>query len=567
MSKKQRPDANDNGMTVWQSGMCNEPATYTQNQVASYPEYGKSSVGKFPIDDNGMIVFEERDDASCLSISPTFSAFFGNGVGVLDTHSSCLPRETKPLWERATAYQPEGFNVTYDGTNFIARQGNLYGDPTRFSNMGISAIGAAASLYNPLAVGSISIGAYTYDPTGLFVRPNIALGITGQWSNPNTLTLNREKAWQVVMPTTVKVAQGLWSVANNNNALYGGVCQTSIAASENFSLAASGMGRAFADSAILASSPNLLLTSTSLHASPSTLAGGALTVGAFNTAREITAPYQVSAIVKDSIHSQIFGESTVIPVHGFSELGWGNKAIHEIATNVTDVFAKSVHAVGIGASFDASMRGIVVGNPHSLHDTRGIIREPLDENEIESVWAKCELVARDVDDGVFQLIWETLKNPDVKSHPVLSILFTMPLSDLIHWATIQLKRAKRQSLPLVTHYRASAVIPSERGKKQNLSASNALIGGANLNRVENVNTTSEPNHEENPPASSTQGEKRLSPLQKKILQTVQALSKDYVIPPHEVVAAKLGLNPRGQPYTRETINRERSKMRKMGIEV
>ena len=61
--------------------------------------------------------------------------------------------------------------------------------------------------------------------------------------------------------------------------------------------------------------------------------------------------------------------------------------------------------------------------------------------------------------------------------------------------------------------------------------------------------------------------KSSTPLQKKILEAVQALKPDYADPPDEEVAAKVGLNQRGQPYTRETINRERSKMRRLKIDV
>ncbi|MCG3140705.1 MAG: hypothetical protein HDKAJFGB_01821 [Anaerolineae bacterium] len=60
---------------------------------------------------------------------------------------------------------------------------------------------------------------------------------------------------------------------------------------------------------------------------------------------------------------------------------------------------------------------------------------------------------------------------------------------------------------------------------------------------------------------------QLTALQKVIIQAVKELKKDYADPPDEAVAAKIGLNPRGQPYTRETINRERSKLRKMNVEV
>ncbi len=68
--------------------------------------------------------------------------------------------------------------------------------------------------------------------------------------------------------------------------------------------------------------------------------------------------------------------------------------------------------------------------------------------------------------------------------------------------------------------------------------------------------------------NATEGETRtLTPLQKKIREAVQELKSDYADPPDEIVASKVGLNPRGQPYVRETINRERSKMRKLKIDV
>lgn len=57
------------------------------------------------------------------------------------------------------------------------------------------------------------------------------------------------------------------------------------------------------------------------------------------------------------------------------------------------------------------------------------------------------------------------------------------------------------------------------------------------------------------------------PLHEKIHQAVLELKKDYADPPDEVVAARVGLNARGQPYTRETMNRERRKMRELGIDV
>ena len=58
----------------------------------------------------------------------------------------------------------------------------------------------------------------------------------------------------------------------------------------------------------------------------------------------------------------------------------------------------------------------------------------------------------------------------------------------------------------------------------------------------------------------------LTELQKKILIAYDNLNKDGT-PNNEAIAARLGINNRGQPYTGTTVSRERSKMRNMNIDI
>ncbi len=47
----------------------------------------------------------------------------------------------------------------------------------------------------------------------------------------------------------------------------------------------------------------------------------------------------------------------------------------------------------------------------------------------------------------------------------------------------------------------------------------------------------------------------------------QIVAEGYLYPTDETIAARLPLSRKGQPYTRETVNRYRGKMRKRGIDV
>lgn len=73
--------------------------------------------------------------------------------------------------------------------------------------------------------------------------------------------------------------------------------------------------------------------------------------------------------------------------------------------------------------------------------------------------------------------------------------------------------------------------------------------------------------DDTPKATQSATEPELTPLQKRIIAIVEALKGEYENPPDEAVASRLGNNARGQPYVRETINRERNQLRKLKIDV
>ncbi len=59
----------------------------------------------------------------------------------------------------------------------------------------------------------------------------------------------------------------------------------------------------------------------------------------------------------------------------------------------------------------------------------------------------------------------------------------------------------------------------------------------------------------------------LNRLETLILKIHNDLLDDYTNPPREEIAARLGLNPRGQPYTRETVSRAISAIRRKGVQI
>lgn len=82
-------------------------------------------------------------------------------------------------------------------------------------------------------------------------------------------------------------------------------------------------------------------------------------------------------------------------------------------------------------------------------------------SEPEARWERRELIAREVDPKVLDFISETLKRPDVKNHPVLSALLSMPFDALIQWATEQMKQSNGHSSIFVATYGMTAPAPSE----------------------------------------------------------------------------------------------------------
>lgn len=59
-----------------------------------------------------------------------------------------------------------------------------------------------------------------------------------------------------------------------------------------------------------------------------------------------------------------------------------------------------------------------------------------------------------------------------------------------------------------------------------------------------------------------------NPVQQKIIEALFYLKDKGIDDPSDAqIAERVGTNRRGQDYTRETINRERSKLRKMGFDV
>ncbi len=168
-------------------------------------------------------------------------------------------------------------------------------------------------------------------------------------------------------------------------------------------------------------------------------------------------------------------------------------------------------------------------------------------------------------------VWVTVSDPSEKTHP-----YRFQLEDghkLNRFETTQeqtdyerkrdqfvwaLRDAYDETLKRIARLASPTVVESEPviAPKEQTPAMNRAVQAA---RIEQDTSQTETRQE------VTQNQ--LTPLQEKIIQAVRELKNDYVDPPDETVAAKVGLNPRGQPYTRETINRERSKLRKMAIEV
>jgi hypothetical protein len=60
---------------------------------------------------------------------------------------------------------------------------------------------------------------------------------------------------------------------------------------------------------------------------------------------------------------------------------------------------------------------------------------------------------------------------------------------------------------------------------------------------------------------------KLDYMETKILQACKDLRAEKMFPTDDLIAARLPYGQKGQPYTRETVNRKRNKMRERGIDV
>jgi hypothetical protein len=63
---------------------------------------------------------------------------------------------------------------------------------------------------------------------------------------------------------------------------------------------------------------------------------------------------------------------------------------------------------------------------------------------------------RDVPPPVLQYIYDTMQNEDVKNHPVLSVIFSLPFVEVVSWAIKEMERGGSYSALYVVNFGASA---------------------------------------------------------------------------------------------------------------